>query len=97
MKLIPFDLGKALTGAEVRTRDGRKVTGLRLVEAFRFPVRAVFNDREYSFTANGEWINNNVSSSLDLFLVAPPSKQSSLAAPLRGTRARFTPERRAYE
>lgn len=96
MKLIPFDLEKALAGAEVRTRDGRRVTKLRQVESHRYPVRAFcidlyhWIDWEFSFTKSGEWIAANQASELDLFLVASKPRKTIWTCGTRWPENKFT-------
>lgn len=78
MKLLPFDLDKALKGARVVTRDGREVTQLHLFVTSRsiYPLIGVVDDLDeiQHWHRDGRFYLGNddsLSRRLDLFLAAP--------------------------
>lgn len=74
MKLIPFNLEAALAGADVRTRDGRKVGKLEKSGCKDFPWSANCGGCWMTFTNQGIWSPWKEESKNDLFLVAPDAK-----------------------
>jgi len=75
MKLLPFDLEKALNGAKLVTRDGREVTGFekRLGHEEAHPFCYIGQiAKEWSkdaFTDEGKYYSNSKESKVDLFLL----------------------------
>ena len=77
MNLKPFDLEKALAGAPVVTRDGRKVLEIfafkrliALLGVSEQPVMALVegDDSPVRFTVNGNYFSSSASSDYDLFM-----------------------------
>lgn len=67
----PFDLEKALAGAQLVTRDWREVTGFGFARPGNiFPYNAYVGGSKVAFTAHGTFNSNNTESFMDLFLVA---------------------------
>lgn len=76
--LVPFDLDRALAGAPVRTRDGRKVDELHLFRTLAsshcmyaaYCVYAVVDRMVLSYTQDGRyWTQPGVDDDQDLFMV----------------------------
>jgi hypothetical protein len=66
----PFDLGAALAGKKVVTRDGRTVTQVTKFDiSNRFSVRAVIGGTIFSFTSAGEFVIGG-DEGLDLFMAS---------------------------
>ena len=70
-----FNLGEALNGAKLETREGLKVKSIHLIENTNNPNPLVVvlentdGDDIISCTINGRFWNDNCDSSLDLFIV----------------------------
>src|SRR5208283_267064 len=78
----PFDLQKALAGAPVVTRDGRRVIGLVLLPAKgKYPFAGVIEGSETVdvWTRTGVFLNNPTSHS-DLFLDVPVVQKTVYAS-----------------
>lgn len=69
----PFDLDRALAGEAVETRDGRKVTELKLFQEIERPVAAVIEKgRILSWSKSGKYYNEGEESHIDLFMSPKP-------------------------
>ena len=76
----PFDLQKALAGAPVVTRDGRRVIGLVLLPAKgEFPLAGMVEGDEniYTWKKTGGFLRSSTCSS-DLFLDVPVVQKTVL-------------------
>lgn len=69
MKLIPFDLEKALAGEPVVTRNGFEVTKLTTFEISRGVILVgVMGGDVQTWTKNGKWLESGMTSDFDLFM-----------------------------
>lgn len=73
----PFDLNKALSGAPLVTRDGRKVTGFRKMKRrsgnFKYEAQVSENYARREYTDAGFWLEPTMPSGEDLFLADDPN------------------------
>jgi hypothetical protein len=75
MKTKPFNLEKALNGAKVVTRDGRKVTQLTKFECLSLDsLGGVLDNQLRTWTTQGLFIPNYGESDADLFLAVKPKR-----------------------
>lgn len=76
MKLLPFDLQRALSGDKVVTRDGREVTQLHKFHAHRvtYPVVGVLDGKLISWNELGEFLSES-SNENDLFMAPKTVKR----------------------
>ena len=72
MKLLPFNLERALAGDQLVTRDKQEATELtKFNTAGNYTLAAVINGQIRSFDENGMFIDACDESRFDLFMVAP--------------------------
>ncbi len=77
MKLLPFDLQRALAGDKVVTRDGREVTQLTKFEITEneYPLIGVVGDRIRSWTIKGQLFRDGRFAECDLFMAPTTVKR----------------------
>lgn len=77
MKLLPFDLQRALAGDKVVTRDGREVTQLHFFDLPNadYPVFGVMNNEIHSWPKNGQIRRDGIQSNGDLFMAPKTVKR----------------------
>lgn len=77
MKLLPFDLQRALAGDKVVTRDGREVFGIHKFDAYKDP-RSLFGVMEGNvlcWELNGVYAGVLCTRELDLFMAPKTVKR----------------------
>lgn len=76
MKLLPFDLQRALAGDKVVTRDGREVTQLQKFDCdSEYCLVGIFEGQIESWTHTGRYIENKKELSLNLFMAPKTVKR----------------------